>query len=98
MGKTEGESMKILVDTDDVKQLGSIKAFLLGWCRANSTFKIKELVEASGLSETAVRTHINDLEDMKYLERVYGVSEEYLSKRKRGYGRKYIMLGVKVYD
>lgn len=98
MGKTEGESMKITVDLDEIKLLGYKRAFLLGYCRAKPNFTIKELCDDLGMCDNSARDGLNDLEAMGYLEQVYGVSERYLSKKERGCGRKHIMLGVKVYD
>lgn len=89
--------MKITVDLDELKELGYKLAFTLGYCRAKPNFTIKELCEDLCLSDTAARVGINDLEYMGYLERMYGISDEYISAKKRGCGRKYIIRGVKVY-
>lgn len=89
--------MKITVDLDEMKELGYKLAFTLGYCRAKPNFTIKELCEDLGICDRAARDGINDLEAMGYLEQVYGVSDRYLNEKKRGCGRKHIMLGVKVY-
>lgn len=91
--------MKITVDLDELKELGSYKlAFTLGYCRAKPNFTIKELCEDLCLCDTAARVGINDLEYMGYLERVYGTTNRNLIEHRRGCGKKKIVIGVKVYD
>lgn len=53
--------MEIKVETDDIYRYGFVDACLLGFMRGNPRASKREIIDALGLSETALRIHLNGI-------------------------------------
>ena len=53
--------MEIKVETDDIYRYGFVDACLLGFMRGNPRASKREIMDALGLSETALRIHLNGI-------------------------------------
>lgn len=63
--------MTVKVNVDDMYQYGAVKAILIGYLRENPKQTKEQIMEGLRLTEEPVRRHLEDLEVMGVLKRIY---------------------------
>ena len=66
--------VKITVNTEETRELGCMKAVILGYLRQKPDFKRLYIVaDTIGISEDGLRHLLIELEAMGYLKKTYGI-------------------------
>ena len=79
--------MEIKVETDDIYRYGFVDACLLGFMRGNPRASKREIIDALGLSETALDIHLNGIKT--------AINIRTTTRPHKGRGRREILYEIK---